>query len=107
MQTTKYIRKPFEVEAVQVTDENIEEVKEWCQGTLESDDRRFIRVRVARALNERQTKAYAGDWVLYAGTGFKVYTSKAFYKTFEEAPMDGVAKDAAVQASKGEQTGLV
>ena len=85
IETTTYVRKPFEVEAVEVTEENIEEVKDWCQGYLdtETDKRLFIKVKVARALNERQTKAYSGDWVLYAGTGFKVYTAKAFHRTFE------------------------
>ena len=86
IETTTYVRKPFEVEAVEVTEENIEEVKDWCQGYLdtETDKRLFIKVKVARALNERQTKAYSGDWVLYAGTGFKVYTAKAFHRTFEK-----------------------
>lgn len=96
--TTTYVRKPFEVEAVQVTEENIEAVKDWCQGNLEMDNRQYIKVRVARALNERQTKAYPGDWVLYAGTGFKVYTNKAFHKTFER--QSGVVIDNAVQAEK-------
>lgn len=85
VQTTTYVRKPFEVEAVEVTDENMEAIQEWCQGTLQMEEngRKFIKVRVARALNERQTKAFPGDWILYAGTGFKVYTAKAFFKTFE------------------------
>lgn len=87
VETTSYVRKPFEVSAVQVTEENMEDVKDWCQGVVEyegeSVTRRFIRVRVARVLSERQTKAYVGDWVLYAATGFKVYTQKAFHKTFE------------------------
>lgn len=99
IETITCVRKPFEVEAVEVTDDNLEQVAEWCQGKLDSDSRPFIKVRVARALNERQTKAYPGDWVLYAGTGFKVYTAKAFHKTF--APQDGTAKDEAVQAGKG------
>lgn len=86
-----YVRKPFEVEAVEVTEDNIEEVTKWCQGTLREEGRRHIKVRVARALNERQTKAYPGDWVLYAGTGFKVYTPKAFEKTFVRK--DSVAVD--------------
>lgn len=98
VETTTYVRKPFEVEAVEVTEENMEAVKDWCQGVIESDNRKFIRVRVTRVLNERQTKAYPGDWVLYASTGFKVYTAKAFHKTFEKP--DGEAKDRLVQASK-------
>lgn len=84
IEATKYVRKPFEVEAIRVTEENIEDVRDWCSGTLDQDNRPFVRVRVARALNERQTKAYPGDWVLYAGTGFKVYTDKAFHRTFEK-----------------------
>lgn len=84
MQTTIYIRKPFEVEAVEVTEENLEAVESWCTGEIKTDERerRFVKVRVNRPLNERQTRAYPGDWVLYAGTGFKVYTPKAFKKTF-------------------------
>lgn len=103
IETTTYIRKPFEVEAVEVTEANIEEVKDWCQGNLqvEENGRQFIKVRVVRALNERQTKAYPGDWVLYAGTGFKVYTPKAFEKTFTKA--EGEVKDAAAQRSKPQQ----
>jgi len=86
-----YVRKPFEVEVVQVTEDNIAAVAEWCEGSLQSegsDDNLvwYIKVQVARALNERQTKAYPGDRVLKAGTGFKVYTEKAFHKTFTIAP---------------------
>lgn len=88
-----YVRKPFAVEAVRVTETNIEEVAKWAQGTLMEDSRPFIKVRVARALNERQTKAYPGDWVLYAGTGFKVYTNKAFWKTFELPATGDPAED--------------
>jgi hypothetical protein len=84
METSKYARKPFTVDAVQVTDENIMEVAQWCSGEVVVDDSgKHIKVRVARVLNERQTKAYVGDWVLYAGTGYKVYTAKAFTKSFE------------------------
>jgi hypothetical protein len=88
VESTTYVRKPFEVEAVEVTTDNVEEVAKWCDGKVlaEGDDenpKQFVKVRVARALNERQTKAYPGDWVLYAGTGYKVYTPKAFAKTFE------------------------
>lgn len=85
MQTTKFTRKPFEVDAVQVTADNIEEVAKWCQGeVITEDDQPCIKVRVLRALNDRQTKAFVGDWVLYAGTGYKVYIDKAFKKSFVE-----------------------
>lgn len=106
MNTQKFVRKPFEVEAAQVTAENLEEVAAWCRGTVNTDGPggtepgdAYVKVTVARALNERQTKAFVGDWVLQAGNGFKVYTSKAFNKSFE--PSLGERKDAAVQATKG------
>ena len=86
IETAKFQRKPFEIEAVQVTEENLEDVAKWCDGVVETHgDSQHIKVRVHRPLNERQTKAFVGDWVLYAGTGYKVYTDKAFKKSFEPA----------------------
>lgn len=87
--TEKYIRKPFSIDAVQVTEENIDEIAKWCGGEIITEKRgrkdiRYVKVRVNRPLNERQTKAFVGDWVLYAGTGYKVYTSKAFDACFEK-----------------------
>ena len=87
IETTKYARKPFYVDAVQVTAENMEEVAKWCQGSVQlndKDSKNFIKVRVHRPLTEKQTEAYVGDWVLYAGTGYKVYTDKAFHNSFEK-----------------------
>lgn len=90
MKTQTYNRKPFQVEAVQVTVDNLEKVAEWCQGILDTDfhpedevGKVFIRVKVKHPLNARQTKAYLGDWVLKAGEGFKVYNDVAFEKSFE------------------------
>lgn len=90
LETTKYARKPFVVEGVRVTDENMEDVAAWCNGdirtnTEDGSNKRYIKVRVHRPLTDRQSMAFAGDWVLYAGTGYKVYTNKAFHKSFEKA----------------------
>lgn len=85
-----YARKPFYIDAVQVTEENIKEVAEWCMGDVmqtktphEDVASPFIKVRVHRPLNQRQTQAFVGDWVLYANKGYKVYTQSAFDKNFE------------------------
>jgi len=90
MKTEKFIRKPFAVDAIQVTSENMQEVAQWCQGeilTTEASEKRpaenYINVRVVRPLSPRQTRAFVGDWVLYSGTGYKVYTPKAFDRGFE------------------------
>ena len=89
VETTRFVRKPFYVDAVQVTAENIDAVAVWCNGDIVevSKTNKHIRVRVLRALNERQTKAYIGDWILYAGTGYKVYTPAAFAKSFDMFPI--------------------
>lgn len=91
MKTEKYTRKRFDIEAVQVTAENILEVAEWCQGTINNVNAHggkpptmFIHVKVHHPLTERQTKAYIGDWVLFAGKGFKCYTNRAFQDQFDK-----------------------
>ena len=94
METRKFARKPFFVDAVRVTSENMERVAEWCQGDVNTiqngqSDERYVKVRVHRPMTDRQTQAFVGDWVLYAGTGFKVYTPKAFEKSFEEVVDEG------------------
>lgn len=81
IETTRWARKPFFVDAVQVTEDNFEAVAEWCGGkVLET----YVSVPVRRPLNARQTHALVGDWVLKAGKGFKVYTDKAMTKNFDQ-----------------------
>lgn len=86
-----YVRKSFEIQAVQLTDENLEAVAAWCEGKIRKtkgsstrEPTSFIKVSVYRPMNDRQTMGFAGDWVFNDGNGFKVYTKKAFEKSFEE-----------------------
>lgn len=82
----EFERLPFSVQAVEVTAENMKQVAKWCGGEIKSAGRRgiqkFIWIEVKRALNDRQKSAYIGDWVLRAGSGYKVYTPKAFSESF-------------------------
>lgn len=99
IKTDGYSRKPFHVDAVQVTAENMEEVAAWCAGEIRTGKRivrdennkilerkevKYIKVDIHRPLHERQTKAHYGDWVLLSVSGFKVYTEHAFEKAFEK-----------------------
>lgn len=83
-----YRRKPFEVLAVQVTEENMYEVSEWCGGEIlkAGSGASYIKVPVIRPSMIRQTRAFAGDWILFSGRGYKVYTIKAFEGSFERTP---------------------
>lgn len=95
MKTEKFQRKPFIVECVQVTAENMADVAKWCGGVVTETDpqiaaqlkkpvQTWIQVDNAQQpMNERQKQAFVGDWVLYANHGFKIYTTKAFERTFE------------------------
>lgn len=87
-----YERRSFDVEAVQVTMENIVEVAAWCSGQVceienktDNNDRvpHYIKVAVHRPANSRQTRAHIGDWVLRMGHGYKVYTTEAFERCFK------------------------
>lgn len=89
MQIKLYNRKTFTIEAIRVTDENMVEVAAWCHGTIEVERtdngvKKFIRVKVRNPITDKQTKAFAGDWVMKSKHGFKVYVNKAFSNSFEE-----------------------
>lgn len=85
----QFRRKTFNVDAVQVTPDNLEDVASWCGGDVRTEkqkgkDVRFIKVRVYKALDEEQTKAFPGNYVVYMGSGYKVYKYNAFMRTFEK-----------------------
>lgn len=114
LKTETYVRNPIQVEAVQVTDENISEVAQWCDGEVVSENDNptiFIKMDVKHPWNTRQTKAFVGDWVLSSKTGFKSYTDAAFKKNFskpvvmeptEPPQVSGTHKTVFRDASSGE-----
>jgi hypothetical protein len=91
--TKRYVRKPLYVDAVRVTQDNFDEIANWCQGDVRTNGSepeegdfpgaRYIHVRVHNPRSPRQTKAFVGDWILYTNRGYKVYTQKAFQGSFE------------------------
>lgn len=88
--TETFVRKPFDVEGIRVTKDNMGDVAKWCDGELKAlgeHDGRFgpyIQVKVMRPLFPRQSQAFVGDWVLYTPSGgYKVYTDKALHVSFE------------------------
>lgn len=94
IQTATYVKKPLYVEAIQVSAENMEEVAKWCTSNImDNDGSKYIKVRVNRPLNQRQTQAFIGDWILYTDLGYKVYTPKSFEANFEEVPQEGPNPD--------------
>lgn len=124
LQIADYVRKPFAVQAVEVTAENIHEVAKWCGGKVKESNltktggreghQEYIKVPVNKPLNDRQTRAYYGDWVLLPKEGqgvdgFKVYTPKAFAGSFEKQVQDMLETvgrmEARAQAEEREEAG--
>lgn len=110
----EYERLPFTIQAVEVTAENLHAVAKWCGGEVRTSGKRgiqkYIKVNVNRALNDRQTMAYIGDFVLKAGSGFKVYTPRAFSESFRkkvegmvEVTQRMVAREQAEDAAEEDQ----
>lgn len=81
----RYKRKPYEVSGVQVTEQNLRDVSKWCGGRVRRDDNNvpYIKVKVKRPADERQTEARPGDWVLLSASGPKVYLDDAFRRCYE------------------------
>ncbi len=92
MNIEQFVRKEFPVEGVRVTAENMEEVAKWAGGTIHRKPASkahpsalYIHIDVVQPRNVGQTMAFAGNWVLKLGTGFKIYTDTAFQNTFRPA----------------------
>lgn len=99
IQTTRYIRKPLYVEAIQIDESNFISLAEWCQGEIRTNGGDFlvdnrdkvdpktqhIRLRVHNPKSIRQMQGHVGDWILYTDRGYKIYTQKAFKACFDQA----------------------
>lgn len=99
----EYERKTYAVKAVQVTDENMLTVAEWCGGSVkgivtQGDSRMYVEVPVGK--NAKTSQAEVKDWVIMipkAGKNqrdaFAIYNEWAFGRAFAAKPELVVAKD--------------
>jgi hypothetical protein len=82
MQFKNYIRKPFTVEAVEITEENMSDVAELIGEVREKDGVTFIAIN--RRLVPNIHRAYVGWFVTKLGDNFRCYSSKVFNAEFVE-----------------------
>lgn len=117
LKVKKYWSKPTQVEAIQVTHQNMAEVSRWCAGQIktvkdEGTDRvrKFIKVKVWRAQSDKLTQAFVGDWVIRRGTNFKVYSEAAFKNNYTDGaaipmvPVDPNVSEAVFETMVKERT---
>lgn len=82
MELTEYIRKPFIVEAVEITKENIEEVAVYVGDVVydENDEPMFI--DVDKQLVPGVTRAYIGFFMTKMGDHIRCYSRRVFFDQF-------------------------
>lgn len=101
IETFFYIRKPLVVEAVQVTEENLYEVAQWCGGDVKTlQGERIIEVSVLHPSTKAQTIARPGMWVLRSDQGYKIFNDRAFTRGFDKATGAGDLPNEVRQALK-------
>lgn len=89
MEFKTFIRKPFQVQAVQITSENMEEVAIMIGGRIKVDESTDIPfIQLNRQIIPNVGKAYIGWWVTQLGENFRCYATKVFHEQFDEVTTD-------------------
>lgn len=87
MEFTNFVRKPFVIEAVEVTTDNIEEIAEEVGKLREKfDGTPYIRVDRKRVPNI--DNVYPGFYMTRMGDNIRCYSRRAFRQQFIEATPD-------------------
>jgi len=93
-----FVRKPFLVEAVQVTPENIDELAGVLGELKEKDGETWI--LIDRRIVPNIKKAYVGWWVTKLDDNLRCYSPKVFEKEFMNYDTDWDAYFAQVSATE-------
>jgi hypothetical protein len=81
MDMTTFVRKPFKVEAIEITEENIEEIAEFV-GTLRTKEDGTLYIQVAPRLVPNVFKVFPGFWMTKMGDNIRCYSKKIFNEQF-------------------------
>ncbi len=83
MNFASYTRKPFTVEAVEITEENISEVAEFV-GTVRKKEDGTSYIQVDRRLIPNVYRVYPGFFMTRMGDNVRCYSAKIFNEQFEQ-----------------------
>lgn len=81
MEFTTYVRKPFVVKAIEITEDNIEEVAEYV-GDLKRKDDGSPFILVDRRLVPNVYRVYPGFFMTRLGEKVRCYSRKIFREQF-------------------------
>jgi hypothetical protein len=80
MEFTKYVRRPFTVEAVIITEENMEEIAKLVGDIRTEEGTTFI--RLDRRIVPNINRAFAGWYLTKLGDNYRCYSPKVFLEQF-------------------------
>lgn len=81
MEFIKFVRKPFTVEAVEVTKENISDIAEFV-GTLREKEDGTPFIQVDRRLVPNIFRVYLGFWMTKMNDNIRCYSKRVFVEQF-------------------------
>ncbi len=87
MEFTTFVRKPFTVEAIEITEENIAEIAKLV-GTLRQKADGSSYIHVDRRLVPNIYQVYPGFYMTKMGDNIRCYSNTVFRKQFIEATPD-------------------
>lgn len=81
LEFAEFVRKPFVVEAIEITEENIEDVAEFI-GTLRKKDDGTPYIQVDRRLIPNVFRVFPGFWMTRMGGNIRCYSKRIFTDQF-------------------------
>jgi len=81
MEFQTFVRKPFVVEAIEVTVENINDISEFV-GTMRTKDDGTPYIQVDRRLIPNVFRVYPGFWMTKMGDNIRCYSERIFNEQF-------------------------
>lgn len=86
LEFTTFVRKPFTVQAVRITESNIEEVAEFVGEVRYLDEaQKKPYIHVNRRLVPYVLKVFPGFWMTRLGDEIRCYANKVFHEQFIES----------------------
>lgn len=89
----KFIKKPVEIEACQLTHDTIADILDWSKGHIKAElvtclDP-YVKIRVVVVTSTGNHEAVEGDWIVKGINGeFYAVPEKMFFKLYEYASSD-------------------
>ena len=80
MEFVEYVRRPFKIEAIRITEENIDEIAKLIGEIRTKGTEKFI--LLDKRIVPNMTRAYVGWWVTRFNDNLRCYSNKIFTEQF-------------------------